>query len=128
MHDLDQVGLGRHDRIDIFVGSRCFVDDIGVLPALNPFGRPGVVFQGKLLLRLSARHRPSSSMRAGVKRRGVALAAHDIAANAHRAGNDAKITLAGADGTLSRDPDVCPVMVLLGAEMPSSYQMLMPCW
>src|SRR6185503_1330499 len=88
------------------------VDHALILPALDPGGLRGEVVAREELLRARAAHHASRAVRAGAVRVGVALAAHDEAARAHRAGNDAELALARAHRALARDPHALAEMLL----------------
>src|SRR6266850_7056329 len=77
MDDLDEIGLRRHDRVDVLVGARRLVDDAFVLPALDMGRGFDVVGHGEAAPRFVARHGATGAMRAGLERIGIALAAHD---------------------------------------------------
>src|ERR1044071_4540458 len=99
--DLDEVGLGRHDVVDRFVGAGRFIDHGGVLAALDALGRLGVVVERESPLGLAARHGAPRAVAARAKRLALALAAHDVTARAHRAGDDAELAPPGAPGGLA---------------------------
>jgi hypothetical protein len=65
MHDLDQVRLLSHYRIDIFVGSWKLIDDAGVLPALDACRLRLDVLDTKVPLGLATAHDPPCAVRAG---------------------------------------------------------------
>ena len=113
MDHLHQVGLGRHDGVDVLVGHRRFVDDAGVLAALHPLRRLAVIGQGEGLAGLRARHGPPGAVGAGAEAVCRALAADDEGARAHRAGNDPQLALAGRDRALPGQPDIGAEMVFL---------------
>ena len=54
VHDLDEVALRRHHRVDVLVGARRLVDDVRVLAALDACGRLRVVLEREPPLRLAA--------------------------------------------------------------------------
>src|SRR5690349_19789091 len=64
VHDLDEIGLRRHDGVDVLVGTRRLVDDAFVLAALDTLGRLGVVLDREARLGLAARHGATGAMRA----------------------------------------------------------------
>src|SRR6267142_1413010 len=59
VHDFDQIGLRRHDGVDILVGARCLVQNIGILAALDTGRRHFVICDRELALRLGPAHAPS---------------------------------------------------------------------
>src|SRR5258708_15305145 len=102
--DFDKIALRRHDRVDVLIRHRRFVDDVGILPALDALCRLDVILDREPALRFRARHRASGAVRAGVERLLVAEAAHDIGARAHAPRNDSEIALARTDRALARHP------------------------
>src|SRR3954470_6749832 len=104
MYDLHQVGLVRHHFVDVLVGARDFVEHTLVL-ATNHAARLRLqVFDAELLLRGVAAHPAPGTVRARMKAFGGAASSHDVAASAHAAGNDAELTGARTNRTLSRQP------------------------
>ena len=77
MHDVNQIRLGRHHGIDVFVSCWRLVDHFFVLPTFPPCRRLGVVVQRDPLERFAPAHHPASAMRAGMKGLGFALPAND---------------------------------------------------
>ena len=47
MDDIDQITLGGHDLIDVFVRSGCFIQHVFIFATLDVLGRLSVVFEGK---------------------------------------------------------------------------------
>jgi sigma54-dependent transcription regulator len=111
MHDLDQIALGSHHRIDRLVRGRRLVHHLGVLAAFDVCRRPGVVLHADAPARLGTAHHPTRAMAAAVEAVGIAQAAHDEAFRAHAARNDAELTLARAHRTLAGDEHILAVVV-----------------
>src|SRR5215471_11638199 len=86
--DFDEVALGRHDGVDGLVSSGSFVDHLGVLAAFHTFGHALVVFDGEAPPGFTARHGAAGTVAATHEAFGIALAANDVGARAHAAGND----------------------------------------
>src|SRR5258706_9276667 len=103
MYYLDQVGLVGHHLVDVLVGAGDFVEHAFVLAADDAFGLPLQILDGKCLLRCVAAHPAAGAVRAGVEALGVALAAHDVAARALSAANEAKLACPGPNRTFTRD-------------------------
>lgn len=112
MHGLDEVGLVGHDGVDVLVGGRNLVDDAAILAANDAFGLAFEIVLAEALARLRAAHAPAGAVGAGLEARGAALAANDVAARSHAAGNDAEFAAAGADSALARNPDIGAVVML----------------
>ncbi len=55
VHDVDEVRLGRHHRVDVLVRHRRLVDHVGVLAALDVRRRAPVILDRELRLRFRAR-------------------------------------------------------------------------
>src|SRR5512134_4038157 len=105
MDDLDKVRLVRHYLVDRLVGRRDLVDDAFVLAADDTARLLFQIFQIEFLVGGIPAHEAAGTVRAGVEALRRALAAHDIAASAHAAGDDAELARAGADRSLAREPD-----------------------
>src|SRR5215813_6863831 len=103
MDDFDEVLLRFHDRVNGLVGHGSFVDYVFILAALDALRGGNVVCHGEAPLGLSARHRAPRAVAATVKTLRVSLAAHDVRARAHAAGNDSHIAFAGAYCALAGD-------------------------
>src|SRR5258708_38958001 len=91
MHYVDQVGLVGHHLVDVLVGAGDFIEHAFVLAADDAFGLPLQILDGKCLLGCVAAHPAARAVCAGGEALGVALAAHDVAARAHAAGNYAEL-------------------------------------
>ena len=101
MHDLDQILLRLHHRVDRFVSGRRFVDHIRIFTAFHVRSRLEVIVQTDATLRLGAAHHPAGTVAAAVEAVGIAEAAYDETLRAHAARNDAQLTLARAHRALS---------------------------
>src|SRR5688572_28748028 len=112
MYDLDQVRLVRHHLVDVLVGAWNFIDHSLVFPADDPLRLRLKIGNRKGLLRGVAAHPASGAVGAGMEALRRALAAHDVAARAHAAGDDAELAGAGADRALAREPDLLPEVLL----------------
>src|SRR5437762_13310 len=104
MYDLHQVGLVRHDLVDVLVGARDLVQHALVLAADHPPRLRLQVFYAELLLRGVAAHAAPGAVRARMEALGRAAPADDVAARAHAARNDAELTGARADCALAGEP------------------------
>src|SRR5438552_1021373 len=102
VHDLDEVPLRLHDRVDRLVGAGRLVDDVRVLPALDARRRGLVIGQGEAPLRLVAGHRAPRPVTAALVAVRVPAPPHDVRARAHAAGNDAEVTRTRAHRSLAR--------------------------
>jgi hypothetical protein len=114
VHHVDQVALCGHDRVNILVGHRYFIDAAGVLATLHALGGPNLVFHGKHRLRLGSRHHRPRSVATATVRVGVALSANNEALRPHRPWNDAHFSGARTDRSLSGDPHTLTKVGLLG--------------
>ena len=112
MHDLDQILLRRHHRVDRLVGSRGLVDHVGVLAAFDVCGGLDVVVERDQLLRGGAAHHPAGAVAAAAEAVLVAEAAHDEALRAHAARDDAQFALARAHRALAGHVHVLAEVVL----------------
>src|SRR5258706_6113763 len=104
MHGIHKVGLVRHHLVDVLVRARDLVEHALVLAADDAVRLPDQVLDLELLLRRIAAHPAPGAMRAGMEALRGPLAAHDVAARAHAAGNDAELAFADADRAFSREP------------------------
>src|SRR5262245_43316481 len=100
VHDLDEIALGLHHRVDGLVCARRLVDDVGVLAALDTRGSSRVVGEGEASLRLAAGHRASGAVTAALEALGVAAPAHDVRTSPHAARDDAEIASARSHRSL----------------------------
>src|SRR5215831_12986018 len=112
MHDLDEVLLRLHDRVDRLVRARRLVDDVRVLPALDAHGRRLVIGHREAPLRLVARHRAARAVAAALVALRVASTADDVGARAHATGNDAEVARARAHRPLAGHEDLAPAVTL----------------
>src|SRR5262249_50735565 len=112
VHDLDEVVLRLHDRVDRLVRPRRLVDDVRVLPALDSRGRRLVIGQGEAPLRLVARHRAARAGTAALVARRAPAPAQVGGARPHPAGNDAETARAGAPRPLARHEDLAAAVAL----------------
>src|SRR6266508_189840 len=87
VHDLDQVLLRLHHRVDRLVGARSLVDHVAVLATFDAGGGALVVREREAPLRLAARHRASGPVATALEALGVAAPADDVRARAHAPGN-----------------------------------------
>src|SRR5882672_7577844 len=104
-NDLDEVGLRRHDGIDVLVRRRDLVDHAFVLATFDACSLERQVLAREDLAGLSTAHAAARAVRARAIRRGLALAAHDEALRAHRARNDPQLARASAYCAFARHPD-----------------------
>src|SRR5581483_4207108 len=112
VHDVDEVALGFDDAVDVLVRGGRLVQDVLVLAAFDPRRRGGMVVERDALARLVARHAAPRTVRAALERVGVPLAANDVRARAHRAGDDAELALTRAHGALPRHQHVFAEVLL----------------
>src|SRR5690348_15071618 len=91
--DVDQVALGVHHGIDVLVGHGRFVDHVFVLAALDAFRGAHMVGHGVATLGFGTRHQAACAVTAATEALGMTLAAHDVRARAHAAGDDAEVAL-----------------------------------
>src|SRR5438876_5609238 len=91
VHHFDEILLRRHHGLDVLVGRGRLVDHVLVLAALDAFGGRSVIGQREAALGLAAAHRTAGAVRAALEALCIALAAHDVAARAHAAGDDAQL-------------------------------------
>ena len=112
MHDLDQILLRFHHRIDRLVRRRRLVHHVRVLAAFHVRGGLEVIVQADQLLRLGAAHHPAGAVAAAVEAVGVAEAAHDETLRAHAARDDAQLALARAHRALAGHQHVLAEVML----------------
>src|SRR5262245_40968930 len=106
VHHLHQVGLVRHDLVDVLVGARDLVEHALVLAADDALRLGLQIRDGKRLLGRVAAHPAPRAVGAGVEALGRTPAPHDVAASAHATRDDAEVAGARADRALAREPDV----------------------
>src|SRR5687767_12044965 len=95
--DVHEIGLVGHHLVDALVRPGDLVEHALVLAADYALGLTLQVFYRKALLRGVAAHPASRSVRAGMEAFCGTLAAHDVAARAHAARDDAELARARAD-------------------------------
>src|SRR5262245_31336460 len=110
VYHVHKIALRFHHGVDGLVRHRRFVDDVRVLTALDAGCCLRVVIQCEAALRLGTRHGSSGSMATGHEAFRIALAAHDVRARSHAAGNDAHVPTTRTDCTLARDEHVLAVV------------------
>src|SRR5215831_15428368 len=93
VYHVHQIALRFHHGVDGLVRHRRFVDDVRVLTALDAGCCLRVVVQREATLRFRTRHGASGSMATAHEAFRVTLAAHDVRARAHAAGNDPHVAL-----------------------------------
>src|SRR5262245_25554818 len=86
--DLDEIGLRRHDGVDVLVGGRTLVEHAAIETGFDPLHRLGVVVERDPALGFGTRELAPRAMRAGIERLRIALAADDIGPRAHAARDD----------------------------------------
>src|SRR5208337_1905623 len=114
VYHVHQIALRFHYRVDGLVRHWRFVDNVRVLTALNACSRLGVVVQGEPALGFGTRHGASGSMTTAHEALRIALAAHDVRARPHAAGNNSHVALTRTYRSLTSDQHVLAVMVLPG--------------
>src|SRR5437870_3968024 len=114
VYHVDQIALRFHHCIDGLVRHRCFVDDVGILTALDARSRPGMIVQRKAALRFCTRHGLSGSMAAAHEAFRIALSTDDVRARSHAARDNSHVAFACPDCFLTRDEHVLAVVVLPG--------------
>src|SRR5215467_4695275 len=112
VRDLDEVGLVGHHAVDVLVRSGDLVEHALVLAALDAARLLLEVGAREAALRLGAAHAAPRAVGAGAERLRIALAADDVRARAHAAGDDAELALARADRPLAGDVDALAEMRL----------------
>src|SRR5919197_194309 len=112
VHDLDEVTLRLHHRVDRLVGSRRLVDDVGILPALDARGGGLMIRQGEAPLRLAARHGATGAVAATLVAFRAPAPAHDVGARAHASRDDAEVARSCAHGALACDEDFASAVAL----------------
>src|SRR5258708_18092527 len=114
VHHVYQIALRFHHRVVGLVRNRRFVDNVRILTTLNACSRLGVVVQGEPALGFSTRHGASGSMTTAHEALRIALAAHDVRARPHAAGNNSHVALTRTYRSLTSDQHVLAVVVLPG--------------
>src|SRR4051812_14615916 len=114
VYDFHEILLSFHHGLDGFVGSRRFVDHVGILAALDSLSGCNVVGHGEAALGFGTRHRSTGSMTTAHEAFGIAASAHDERLGSHAAGNDAQVALACTHRALPSDQHVLAIVVLPG--------------
>ena len=112
MEDLDKIALGRHDRVDILIGTRRFVNYPLVLAAFDARSGGFMIGESEGFPRGPAAHLSAGTMGTAVEALGIALAAHDKTASAHRSGDDPEIAFTGTNRALACHQNVLTEMAL----------------
>src|SRR5260221_5196366 len=112
VYHVHQIALRFHYCVDGLVRHRSFIDDVRVLTALNARCRLGMVIQREAALRFCTRHGASGSMATAHEAFRISLAAHDVRARSHAAGNNSHVALTRTHRALTRDEHVLSVLVL----------------
>ena len=104
--DVDEVGLGGHDLVDILVNAGDLVEPSGdeFHAALFQYPVDLTPFEG--LEGFGPAHDTARAMGGRQQRVNVALAAHEISRRRHRPGDDAEDTFAGGSGAFAMDNDI----------------------
>ncbi|CAB0708765.1 hypothetical protein FRC0038_01876 [Corynebacterium diphtheriae] len=110
--DLDELGGIGHHAVDVLVGVRNLIDELGAGTIDDAFHACGKVRLGEAGLGLGTRHDATRAVRRRLEARRVALALHDVASGAHRAGDEAAVAFVRIDGALACEPHVLTVVVL----------------
>src|SRR5581483_387517 len=103
VHYVHQIALRFHHGVDGLVRHRRFVDDVRILTALDAGSCLGMVVQGEAALRFRTRHGTSCSMATAHEAFRIALAADDVRARAHAAGDDSHVALTRTYRSLTSD-------------------------
>src|SRR5271157_2493190 len=112
MLDLDQIGLRRHDGLDVLVGSRGLVEHALSLGTFDPLGGLPVIFHGEALPGLRPAHEPAGAVAAAIEAVRVATSPHDEGGGPHAAWDHPAIACSRPDRSLARDEDILAVVVL----------------
>src|SRR5215471_16410222 len=103
MHDFHQISLRRHNCIDRLVRRWRLIDHVCVLATFHSFSHADVVLDREALFGFMARHGTTCTVTAAVEAFRVTLAAHDVRSRTHAARDNAHVSLARTNRTLSRD-------------------------
>src|SRR3977135_140873 len=109
----DQVLLVLHHLLDGLIRGGDLVQHALVLAALDAAGLLAQVVHAEPPLGLAAAHPAPRAVRRALERVRVSQPPHDVAAGAHRAGDDAQLAAAGPDGALARHQHLLAEMRLL---------------
>ena len=110
--DLDEIVLGSHDFLDVFVGTGDLVYYTLVLSAFDAGGLLFQVFDRVLRLRFGSGHLSSCTVRARIERLWVSEALDDERFRSHRTGDDPISALFGVYRTLSGYVNLVAEMLL----------------
>ncbi len=104
--DIDEVLLGGHDLVDVFVDAGNFVEAGGDEFDSVVFEEAVYLFPCEGLDGLGAAHDASGAVGGGLEGGGFAFAADEEAWGGHRTGDDAEDVLAGGGGAFAVDDEV----------------------
>src|SRR5580704_14275991 len=119
MKHLDQISLIGHHPVDVLVRAGDLIDElVGVAGLPHPVAHlRGQVGAGEAASSLTTGHSTTGPVRTRMVRILVAPAPHDVAAGAHRPGDDAKVVHVGLDCSLAGNPHRPAVVDLAGGEV-----------
>src|SRR5271166_549268 len=100
VHDLDQIFLRLHHRVNVLVGSGCLVDQVRGLPAFDSLDGLLELFKRDPPLCCTAGHYPTSAVGARLEALRVSLPHHDVALGAHGTRDDTHLPEARAHRAL----------------------------
>lgn len=116
-HGFNEVALGDHDGVDVFVDGGHFVDAGGKQGDASLVEQLLGVFPLERVGRFLSAHDASRSVGGGVERRGFAFTAYHVGGTGHRTGDDAEHTFARGRGSFAVDNHFFPVVRLLPGEI-----------
>src|SRR5688572_27352850 len=111
-HDLNEIALCMHDRVDILVRRWRLIDHIRVLTALDAGGRRRMLGNTEALTRFGARHTTSRAMAAALETLGVSESTHDVRTRAHAPRDNPELATARANRTFACNQHILAEVLL----------------
>src|SRR5215470_8278332 len=111
VHNVHQIALRLHDRINRLVRHRRLIDHIRVLSALDASRRLHMILHCEPTLGLRTRHRSARPMAATHEALRIALAAHDVRSRAHASRDNPHIALTSPHRTLTGNKHILAIVV-----------------
>src|SRR5260370_24333834 len=109
MTPVRQIALRFHHGVDGLVSHRRFVDNVRILTTLDTGGCFSMIIQREATLRFRTRHGAARSMATAHEAFRITLAAHNVRARSHTAGNNSHVTLTPTHRSLTSAQPALPL-------------------